>query len=167
MWAIESRRTNDARARSERRKQYSNQSVDMEQRHHIETSIARCQIERRDYIVDRRRQIGLRQRHHLRPRRRARRKQYQRFVFGLREDRHKFRRGGLEIEREYSCRIVELRFEPNHADAARAGYFVRRRVGTFLDNQRLRFERGKIVLKFAAPIERIERSARRTRHHRE
>jgi hypothetical protein len=150
-----------------RREQRAHEPVNMKQWHHVKTAIRRVEPQRPGDIARRGHQIRLRQRHHLRPRRRARRMQYQGLIAGLREHGSHVHRGRLEIQRKDTSRFCRRRAEPNHADTERLCHRNCRHICPFFDDQRPRRQVREIKLKLAAPIVGIERRARRTHRDRE
>ena len=81
---IEARRAKDLAANRHRRQQAGDQSMDMEQRHHMELPVLRRELQGVADITCRGAQVGLCQRHDLGPRRGARGMQYQCHIIRLR-----------------------------------------------------------------------------------
>ena len=157
----EARRAHDAPPTRQRGEQRGHETVDVEQRHHVEAPVVRREGERPRDIAGRSRQIPVRQRNELRTARRP---------GGVQEERDLVRRGRARAPRIVSrsrdverARSGDIRrgVELDDRNVERTRHVSRGSVEVAPDHDGRRFEIAEVEVELLARIGRVQRRAHR------
>ncbi len=163
----ETRRAHHARPGGERRDNGCHQTMNVEQRHDVQTAITRGELQRHYDVAAGAADVGLSQRHHLGSRGGAGRVQQQRNVVGLAKAAG--RRLGCRPsgQHERSGLVFGVRDELDDRNISAIGHLAGRRGHTGGDDQRFGVEVRQVEVELGEPVRRIQRGARGTRRHAE